>query len=216
MFEPGMPVLNGRALDISKRLVSRSLVLPEDGYAGQVIVKTDDNCHGIPKWPWTPTHDAAVSFRSQVTLANWRSMRALPLQTYPILKSKNDVPDWVWSRPELVVERFIPEMEGDLYVLRLWVFLGQREFAIKVYGRNPIVKSGDIERYEYIDEVPENLRRERQRLGFDFGKFDYVMHDGRAILLDANKTPFVRSRGQVPKYAFNLAEAFSDMFPGRY
>jgi hypothetical protein len=29
----------------------------------------------------------------------------------------------------------------------------------------------------------------REELGADFGKFDYVMHDGRAVLIDANKTP---------------------------
>ena len=28
----------------------------------------------------------------------------------------------------------------------------------------------------------------RQELGFDYGKFDYVVHDGRPVLLDANKT----------------------------
>jgi hypothetical protein len=192
------------------------LVLPADGYAGRVIVKTDANFYGIPKWPRTPTHNAAINFRRQVTLANWRSMRMLPLGTYPILKSKNEVPDWVWSRSDIVVERFIPEMEDDFYVLRLWVFLGQREFGIKVYGRNPIVKSGDRERYEFIDEVPDDLRFERQRLGFDFGKFDYVMHDGRAILLDANKTPTVSNTAQTPTYAFNLAKALADMFPERY
>ena len=29
----------------------------------------------------------------------------------------------------------------------------------------------------------------RQRLGFDFGKFDYVLHQGRSYLLDVNRTP---------------------------
>jgi hypothetical protein len=28
----------------------------------------------------------------------------------------------------------------------------------------------------------------RKKLNFDYGKFDYVIHDGRAILLDINKT----------------------------
>jgi hypothetical protein len=35
---------------------------------------------------------------------------------------------------------------------------------------------------------------ERSRLGFDYGKFDYVMHEGRAVLLDANSTPGISSR----------------------
>jgi hypothetical protein len=37
--------------------------------------------------------------------------------------------------------------------------------------------------------VPDFLRAERERLGFDYGKFDFVIHDGQAVLLDANKTP---------------------------
>jgi hypothetical protein len=28
----------------------------------------------------------------------------------------------------------------------------------------------------------------RKRLNFDYGKFDYVVHDGQPVLLDANKT----------------------------
>ena len=37
--------------------------------------------------------------------------------------------------------------------------------------------------------VPEVLRAERERLGFDFGKFDFVVHEGEVVLLDANRTP---------------------------
>jgi hypothetical protein len=29
----------------------------------------------------------------------------------------------------------------------------------------------------------------RRDLGFDFGKFDYAMVDGRPVLFDANRTP---------------------------
>ena len=37
--------------------------------------------------------------------------------------------------------------------------------------------------------MPDELRALRRQLGFDYGKFDFVMHEGRAVLLDANKTP---------------------------
>jgi hypothetical protein len=215
-FEPGMPVLNGRVLDISKRRISRNLVSPGDGYAGPVIVKTDANYYGIPRFPMTTQHAATIAARHQVTIDDWRSKRMLPLDTYPILASAGEVPDWVWPDPDLVVERFLPEREGELYVLRNWVFLGQRELGIKVYSRRPIVKAGNLERYEHIDGVPEELRAERRRLGFDFGKFDYVIHEGRAILLDANKTPTARASASPSSHMFALAEALSDMFPGRY
>lgn len=112
----------------------------------------------------------------------------------------------------LVVEKFTPEIEDGLYVLRLWIFLGQREVVMKLYGRQPIVKSGDLVRFEYIDEVPDELRLERKRLGIDFGKFDFVMNNGEAILLDANKTPTGGQNGKTPQYAHVLAKALSNMF----
>jgi hypothetical protein len=33
--------------------------------------------------------------------------------------------------------------------------------------------------------VPQALREMRARLGFDYGKFDFVVNDGRATLFDA-------------------------------
>jgi hypothetical protein len=44
------------------------------------------------------------------------------------------------------------------------------------------------ERVEVHPEIPELAKR----MGFDFGKFDYVMHEGKPVLLDANKTPGAR------------------------
>ena len=40
---------------------------------------------------------------------------------------------------------------------------------------------------------PSELEAFREANGFDFGKFDYVEHDGRPILLDINKTPTIVS-----------------------
>jgi len=51
------------------------------------------------------------------------------------------------------------------------------------------VKGSDIIVRESA-EVPAALRAERQRLGFDYGKFDFVIHDGEPVLLDANRTPW--------------------------
>jgi hypothetical protein len=87
--------------------------------------------------------------------------------------------------------------------------------SVKIYSRHPIVKSTDIVRYEYLSEVPAELRRERERLGFDFGKFDYVLENGVARLLDANATPVVHGSPEPSPNLLNLADALSDMFPGR-
>jgi hypothetical protein len=77
------------------------------------------------------------------------------------------------------------------------------------------VKSNDIVRYEYLTEVPNKLRLERQRLGFDFGKFDYVLENGVAQLLDANATPTIYGGHEPSPNLLNLADTLSDMFPGR-
>jgi hypothetical protein len=44
----------------------------------------------------------------------------------------------------------------------------------------------------------------------DYGKFDYVMHEGEAVLFDANKTPgFVATPGG--KLNLHLAEALDSL-----
>jgi len=51
------------------------------------------------------------------------------------------------------------------------------------------VKSWNVTRREILPETPPELRAARKSLGFDFGKFDYVIRDGKAVLFDANRTP---------------------------
>jgi len=87
-----------------------------------------------------------------------------------------------------VVERFLPEQDARGFWLRAWVFFGDRERCTRYCGTLPIVKSAEIIAREPVP-VPDELRAERERLGFDYGKFDFVVRDGRAILFDANRTP---------------------------
>ncbi|MGE0652605.1 MAG: hypothetical protein AB7P12_12775, partial [Alphaproteobacteria bacterium] len=195
--------------------VSRNLVSPTDAYDGPVIVKTDGNYFGLNQTPESFRHRLTRILRKGAGLKTWRYLHMLPKTSYPILNSKSEVPDWVWRRDDLVVERFMAEKEDDLYILRLWMFLGAREYGVKLYGRKPVVKSDDLVRYEYINDVPEELRRERERLAFDFGKFDYVLENGKAQLLDANSTPTIHSNSKPSENLLNLADALSDMFAER-
>ena len=41
--------------------------------------------------------------------------------------------------------------------------------------------------YEEV-EPHQEIVKWREAMKFDYGKFDYVVHDGKAVLLDANKT----------------------------
>lgn len=201
----GMPVLNGAVLDISKRRISANLLGPGSAYDGPVIIKTDANAFGRPELLTQPRTGLRHFRRRLARRLPWRLMRELPVGSYPVLANPAAVPAWVWRRDDLVVERFRPEMVGDEFALRLWLFFGDREYGARLFSREPVVKVGNMTRYEYLDEVPESLREERRRLGMDFGKFDYVMVDGEAVLLDVNKTPTVSANRSRSANVANLA-----------
>ncbi|MDD5557384.1 MAG: hypothetical protein PHN82_09060 [bacterium] len=180
--------INGRVADISKRRVSSRLVGFHDPYDGEVIVKTDRNFGGTQERRRQGSGPAR-RFRERLRGAlPWSLSGHLTPDDYPIYPSRRDVPLAVWLNPSLVVERFIPEREGKYYALRQWVFLGDRETSGRVLSAERIVKSTNVAHREYDLPIPDAIRAERRRLGFDYGKFDYVLHDGEAVLLDANAT----------------------------
>ena len=65
---------------------------------------------------------------------------------------------------------------------------------------------------DILDAVPQELQDLRCQYGFDFGKFDYVEVEGRAVLIDINKTPTTVARQDSPRLR-ELAEGIRD-FPG--
>jgi hypothetical protein len=170
-------VLNGRALDIRKRNVSRNTLTRDTDWTGPVIVKSDLNCGGLPEWI---LH--ALARKKNETF------EARPPLRYEIMPSPAAVPEGVWSEPWYVVERFLPEQDERGYYTRSWVFVGDAERCPRCRSAEPIVRGRAIIDVEYVD-VPEFIRMERRRLGLDFGKLDFVIHDGEPVLLDANKTP---------------------------
>jgi hypothetical protein len=205
-------VVNGAALDIRKRNVSRNLVAPGDDWTGPVIVKTDLNCGGMPEQGALEASQRAGK-RCDVaplpmTFINGR---------YPILRSAADVPPAAWSDRGLVIERFLPECDGGRFATRSWVFFGASERCTRYVADDPIVKSDNIVAREAV-AVPEEIRAERERLGFDFGKFDFAIHDGRPVLFDANRTPGAPPPPLTPELAAStgaLARGIDAWFDGR-
>ena len=122
-------------------------------------------------------------------LGKWATRTPIHGVEYPIFDSPRDVPPAVWRNPALVVERFLAEREGSEFILRTWVFLGDHHTHTKWWSSEPIVKSATARKREPLGEVPDELWRRRREMGFDFGKFDYALVDGRAVLFDTNKTP---------------------------
>lgn len=172
--------LNVGTADISKRRISGALVNQGDAWQGPVIVKSNLNNQGIP--------ERFLNRRSE------RAGKPLPfpdvptLQPYEVYGSLGDVPEGVFERDDLVVDKFIPEKEPDGFAARFWVFCGESERCTRYISPNALVKASETIRRESVP-VPQEMRERRRELGFDYGKFDFVMHEGRAVLLDANKTP---------------------------
>jgi hypothetical protein len=186
--------VNGRVADISKRRISANLVRRGDGYDGPVIVKTNSNCGGATEDLEERRGSRRRRIIRSVRMAlPWTFRARLPTAQYRIFDSPRGVPRVAWLNRDLVVERFLPERRDGFFCLRTWVFMGDRETNSLSLSNHPVVKSENVVRREVVDEVPAELRRMRVDLGFDFGKFDYGIVDGRAVLYDANRTPTVGS-----------------------
>lgn len=183
-------VLNRRMLNISKARFSRILVTQNDTYIGPVIVKSNANCGGMPevrfKRRFGKFHFPLrlyANFRVDLATTKW----LYPLN-YPIFNDRTLVPAGVWENPNLIAERFLPEKENGLYYIRYWMFLGDRGWAARFGSKNPIVKFSRRVTPEEQVAVPDELKALRKKIGIDYGRFDFVVHDGLPIVFDVNKT----------------------------
>lgn len=187
-------VINGRVHDISKRLISSNILNKHDHYDGPVIVKTDANYGGIrenalKKSLMSSLHKKFIRKRWPIP---WRMVRCMQKENYPVYQGRNEVPCAVWNNKNLVVEKFLPEMEGDLYCLRQWIFFGSCEANMSAYFPHYMPVPGTVVKRGFDLPVPDALRETRLKLGFDYGKFDYALRDGEVILYDTNRTPAMR------------------------
>lgn len=182
-------VINGGAADISKRRVSRQLVRRTGSYRGPVIVKTDRNYGGGPERVRGSRRLPSRVLRKVGRQLPWTLSGRLAANAYPIYPSKEAVPLPVWLNRRLVVEEYLPERQGEYYCLRNWIFIGDRDISLRSIGTRPVLKAPDVVDREYDVEVPDELRRLREELGFDYGKFDFAVSGGRVVLYDANRTP---------------------------
>ncbi|MBS1213470.1 MAG: hypothetical protein H6R26_2087, partial [Proteobacteria bacterium] len=169
-------VINGRATDISKRVVSTHVVHRDEDYAGPVIVKTNRNFGGWPERQLIPARDPlSLARRAAACLLPWSWTGRLRPYDYPIFDSVREVPRAVWRNPLLVVEKFLPERQDGMYCLRQWLFFGDSESSSMLRSPSPIVKSRNVLERERGIPVPDALRALRTKIGFDYGKFDYAM-----------------------------------------
>lgn len=173
--------VNAGLTDIRKRRLSHHQVFRGDGYTGPVIVKSSLNYAGQPERRAAGETPPPRSASGHVI-----SSKA----DYQVLPTADDVPDAWWDDEQLVIERFVPERHDGQYVLREWYFLGDAEFTRAETAPYPVITSGDY-RPDLVREIPPNLRRFRRQWQIDYGKIDFVMHQGEAVIFDLNKTPTV-------------------------
>jgi hypothetical protein len=170
--------INGTVADIRKRHVSRNLVDRSSDWTGPVLVKSDLNCQGRP--------EAFLARQTARAAGLPPPVPATP--DYQLFDSIAVVPAPIWSDPARVVERYLPEKRGAHNVLRVWSFMGGYERCTWYSAPETIVKGHNIVEFG-PSEVPDQIRAERLRLGFDYGKFDFAIGPEGPVLYDANRTP---------------------------
>jgi hypothetical protein len=152
-------------------------VKPGDGYSGKVFVKSNFNFAGSPERalnvPLDPRGVSSSYFWSP--------------QDYQVYENTNVVPALLFNDPNVVVEKFQPEFHDGLYYMRAMLFLGDRATCTRFASREPIVNGSTQISSERVEPHPEMMQLAKA-MKFDYGKFDYVIHEGKPVLLDANKT----------------------------
>lgn len=213
-------VLNRGISDISKRALGGAVLSEGDAFSGPVILKSNLNFGGRPELQnvrgrrtLSRCLDAVRGLPVARALAEavyWRWTPCLSSRDYRVFPALRDVPRAAFRNPNLVVQPFEPEEEDGLYALRKWTFMGDAEICTRSLSPEPIVKASNRlpGRTQHIP-VHDEVRAFRQRSGMDFGKIDFVVRDGRPLILDINPTPSVSTGGGV-KGAARRAPMFEE------
>jgi hypothetical protein len=179
-------VINGNVSDIRKSQISSNLISKGENYDGKVIVKSDLNFGGWPEKLITK-NSLTILFLKGIRLFGNPSDYILSQEDYKIYDSPSEVPDENFSNSSYIVEKFLPERQGDNYCLNYFKFFGSFYQCQKLYSLSPIVSGANAFKREEIDPHPDIIKI-KDKLGMDYGKLDYCVAEGKVILLDANKT----------------------------
>ena len=194
-------VANRRLTDVSKSSFSENLIGAGSRYSGPVIVKTNRNYGGLPerRAANAPRRSSLARrlqsrwtkfFGTSPSGVAWKRVEWLDVDSYPVFQRLQDVPRGVFGNPNLVVERFAPEIEGGFYSVRYAYVFGSREITLRLKSRRAVIKGSNAEVCEEVETPPE-IGGWRRRLGLDCGKIDFVIAEGKPVLLDVNPTPAI-------------------------
>lgn len=200
--------VNGALTNTSKSAFSRDLVSRADGYSGRVIVKTDFDSGSLGEYRLRPRSGPAAWLRhfsgADAAVAKLKKFKG---SKYLIYDHPEQVPAKFWGNKLFVIQKFQAEMESEnLYRLRSWYVLGNRDFHVVTISKEPIVKGRNIiDRWVVDLATPPEMIALREALRVDFGRFDYVLIDGKPVVFDINRTPG-STAGAVAKYAPQWAQ----------
>jgi hypothetical protein len=182
--------LNGEIKDVRKSTFSKNLIRSADSYNGKVIVKSNLNFAGRPERKLLYPSYPKRFLRLLVSWLYCKTTRTPYFNScldYRLYDHPRLVPRSYFKNQNLVVEKFLPEMENGFYVVRNFHFLGDRMICNQLVSKHPIVKGATHIKNEKIEPDPEIIGL-RKAMKFDYGKFDYVLYGGQVVLLDINKT----------------------------
>ena len=164
--------VNGEVRDIRKSRYSTLRVARDTDHDGPVIVKSNFNYAGVPE-RLLGLSNRPVEFAAQTD--------------YRVYDSVAAVPPHVFEDDGLIVERFIPEYENGRYHVRTLDLVGDRHTSLRVSSDHHVVSEATYAAHVEV-EPPAELFQFRRQVGLDYGKIDYVVHDGAVMVLDVNKT----------------------------
>jgi hypothetical protein len=184
--------LNGQLSNICKSGFSEGLLKSDSDWSGSVIVKSNLNHGGIQEQIYSNTlRRPSADFYRRVVSKVKRIIGREPLFSdpydYKIFNTIDMVPKHWFRSSNAIVEKFVPEMENNLYHIRMFQILGNHWICERLASPNPIVKGGNCVKVEVV-EPEDEVFEWCNELKLDYGKLDYVINNGKPILLDVNKT----------------------------
>lgn len=187
-------VMNLAITDISKRRISDAAIWRFPDWTGPLMIKANRNYAGRPE---VAANRRAVQLGLPVPYPG-----AVAYENYRILQEAAQLSEFERNSAELSVERFVPEIDPAGFAIRHWLFCGRRGYCSRYVAADPVIKGQNLISRSVVD-VPDAIVERRRSLGLEYGKLDFVVVDGHAYLLDANKTPGAVPRS-LPDYAQKL------------
>ncbi|HMW01266.1 MAG TPA: hypothetical protein PLL06_18945 [Acidobacteriota bacterium] len=184
--------LNTRLTDIRKVTISQNLIKPGDPYGGPVIVKSNLNYAGAPERKLKEAQLRQSPFwLKRLQHRIFPFLKKLPVfqsnLEYQIFDRVEDVPNSLFNHPDVVVEKFFQCRHEEFYCIHNLYIFGNLRTGIRLAGHHPIVNGRTYQRIDFIDPDSEVLEQLAD-IPLDYGKIDYVFHDGKVVIIDINKT----------------------------